>query len=80
MSDPQAKFNLDALRYESLAERPSKVTLADLGQPGDGPDSFQGWLDRLPSVLAADAVKQLRDAILMARSHRVTSLPLWAVT
>jgi hypothetical protein len=30
-------LDLDALRYEPLAGRPSKVRLADLGRPGDRP-------------------------------------------
>ena len=58
------------MRYEPLADRPSKVSLADLGRPGDGSETLQGWLDRLPSILAADSLKQLCNAIVAARASQ----------
>ena len=61
-------LDLGALRYEPLADRPSKVGLADLGRPGPPGLSLGGWLDRLPDVLAARGLKRLRDAIV--RAHR----------
>ena len=70
MPDSRPVLSLDSLRYEPLADRPSKVSLADLGRPGDGSETLRGWLDRLPSILAADSLKQLRDAILTARAHQ----------
>ena len=70
MPDPQPAISLDSLRYEPLADRPSKVSLAELGRPGDGSETLRGWLDRLPSILAADSLKQLRDAILTARARQ----------
>ena len=61
-------LELDALRYEPLAERPSKVTLDHLGRP-TGPDPrLAAWLDGLPDVLAAKGLKRLRDAIVAARA------------
>ena len=54
-------LDLDALRYEPLADRPSKVHLAHLGKPGRA-----DWLDTLPDVLAAQGLKRLRDAIVRA--------------
>ena len=38
-------LDLDDLRYEPLAERPSKVSLADLGRPGAGSSWFADWLE-----------------------------------
>jgi hypothetical protein len=59
-------LDLEALRFEPLAQRPSKVRLADLGRPSDGAGGLEDLLDRLPSVLAAVSLKQLRDAIATA--------------
>ena len=54
-------LDLDSLRYEPLADRPSKVHLAHLGKPG-----LADLLDTLPDVLAAQGLKRLRDAIVRA--------------
>lgn len=66
MSSPNPSLEFDTLRYEPLSERPSKVRLADLGRPSNGTGSLEEFLDRLPSVLAVQSLKQLRDAILVA--------------
>jgi hypothetical protein len=59
-------LDLEALRFEPLADRPSKVGLADLGRPsGPGP-SMDDWLDGLPDLLAGRGLKRLRDAIVRA--------------
>ena len=52
MPTPDDPLDLDALRYEPLAGRPSKVRLADLGRPGDGSGTLEDLLDGLPDVLA----------------------------
>ena len=60
-------LDLDALRYESLADRPSKVHLGHLGRPSAAIAPGLGdWLDTLPDVLAAKGLKRLRDAIVRA--------------
>ena len=61
-------LDLDALRYEPLADRPSKVHLAHLGRPAPIGVGLGDWLDTLPDVLAAKGLKRLRDAIVAA--HR----------
>ncbi len=67
-----ADLNLDldldllALRYEPLADRPSKVHLGHLGKPGAASSPMSDWLDTLPDVLAARGLKRLRDAIVDA--------------
>jgi hypothetical protein len=66
--DGTPPIDLEALRFEPLEGRPSKVTLADLGRPS-GPDpTISDWLDGLPDVLAARGLKRLREAIV--RAHR----------
>jgi hypothetical protein len=67
-SEPDRPFDLGALRFEPLAGRPSKVSLADLGRPGDGAGTVEALLESLPEVLAGQWIKQLRDAIVAARA------------
>jgi hypothetical protein len=62
-----AELNWTGLRYEPLAERPSKVHLADLGRPAGPEASLDDWLDALPRLLGASGLKRLRDAIVEAR-------------
>jgi hypothetical protein len=59
-------LDLTALRFEPLAERPSKVRLAHLGCPASETSTVGDWLDTLPNVLAAEGLKRLRDAIAEA--------------
>jgi hypothetical protein len=63
-------LDLDALRYEPLADRPSKVGLADLGRASEGGITLEDWLDGLPDLLAARGLKRLRDAIVRAHENR----------
>jgi hypothetical protein len=62
--------DLDELRYEPLASRPSKVALADLGRPVPANAGFDEWMSSLPRVLGAAALRRLRDAIVVAWSTR----------
>ena len=64
--DPELPLDLRALRFEPLADRPSKVNLAHLGRPTRPEPAFADWLDTLPDVLAARGLKRLRDAIITA--------------
>ena len=59
-------LDLGALRYEPLADRPSKVGLADLGRPSAVGVLMGDWLDGLPDILAGRGLKRLRDAIVRA--------------
>ena len=68
MSFDQTPLNLDHLRYEPLADRPSKVRLADLGRPCAPNVSLDDWIDRLPKQLAGNSLRKLVDAIVQA--HR----------
>ena len=64
--DPD-EIDLRDLRYEPLADRPSKVGLADLGRVGPANPPIADWLDTLPGVLAVGGLKRLRDAIVAAK-------------
>ena len=68
MSTPDPPLDFDALHFEPLSDRPSKVRLADLGRPGNGSGTLEDLLDGLPAVLAAHSLKQLRDAIVAAHA------------
>jgi len=59
-------LNLGELRFEPLAARSSKVSLADMGRPPAPGSSFSSWLDSLPKLLGAAALNRLRDAIVRA--------------
>jgi hypothetical protein len=60
------ELDLDAFRFEPLAERPSKVRSADLGRPTGPNPGLADWLDGLPDLLAARGLKRLRDAVVTA--------------
>ncbi len=66
---PADTLDLDALRYEPLADRPSKVHLTHLGKPAAAGVSLDDWLDGLPDLLATRGLKRLRDAIVEAHEH-----------
>jgi hypothetical protein len=59
-------LDLNALHYEPLADRPSKVGLADLGKASAPGVSMDDWLDGLPDLLAVRGLKRLRDSIVKA--------------
>ena len=69
MANSGPRFDLRELRFEPLADRPSKMRMSDLGRPEAGGGSLEDWLDGLPKVLAAQSLKQLRDAIVTAHSE-----------
>jgi hypothetical protein len=63
-------IDFEDLRYEPLASRPSKVVLADLGRPVPPNTTVGDWLETLPNLLGAGALRRLRDAIVAAWINR----------
>ncbi len=63
---PLPRLTSGRCAYEPLAERPSKISLANQGRPGQGEPWFADWLDSLPRVLGADALRRLCDAVVRA--------------
>lgn len=65
-------LELDGLKTVSLYARPSKVQLDHFGKPWKPGDSLESFLDRLPSILAAEdlrhAVKAVSNAVLRERT------------
>ncbi len=64
--DSLEALDLSELRFEPLSERPSKVSLRDLGRPGPADSRLEEWLESLPAILGAAALVRLRDAIVRA--------------
>jgi hypothetical protein len=63
-NDPS--LDLEGLRFEPLADRPSKVSLGDLGRPTVADPSIDVWIDSLPRQLAGNGFRRLRDAVVQA--------------
>jgi hypothetical protein len=63
-------LDLEKLRFEPIAHRPSKVALSDLGRPAAPDARFSEWLDTLPQVLGASALKRLSELIVRASAAR----------
>ncbi len=62
-------LDLNALNFGSLADRPSKVHLKDLGRPSPPNPTLLDWLDRLPGQLGASDLKRLAQAIITASGN-----------
>ena len=61
-------LDLTALKTYSLASRPSKVVLDDLGRPVPATMSIGDWIETLPRQFAAVELRKLRDHVV--RCHR----------
>ena len=61
-------LDLDALQYEPLADRPSKVGLHHLGRVAQSNPSIDDWIDALPQQLAGNGFRRLRDAVISAHA------------
>lgn len=63
------ELDLEALQFEPLAARPSKVKLGDFGRVSPPNPTLDAWLDSLPEILAGRSIRRLRDAILAAHDR-----------
>ena len=68
MSDPGEPLDLDGVRTYPLAERKSKVGLADFARPHVPGASVASFLGSLPRLLGAESLRLLAEQVLRARS------------
>lgn len=64
-------IDLSGLRMISLADRPSKVRVADLAQPARPRASFSDFWSALPNILSGRDVRSVVDAVI--RAHHAGS-------
>ncbi len=62
-------LSLDGIKTYSLTERHSKVSLRDFGRPWEPGGSFREFVDRLPRLLAGEALREVAAAWVKARRH-----------
>jgi hypothetical protein len=68
VSDPGEPLDLDGVRTYPLAERKSKVGLADFARPHVPGASVASFLGSLPRLLGAESLRLLAEQVLRARS------------
>ncbi|MGO8760924.1 MAG: hypothetical protein ACLP2P_10880 [Desulfobaccales bacterium] len=62
-------LSLDGIKTYSLSERHSKVSQADFGAPWRKGGSFREFVDRLPRILAGEALREVAAAWVKARKN-----------
>lgn len=77
MKLPYEEFDLSGVRTYALAERASKVTVADFARPYQPGAGLRGFVDSLPRVLAGGDFRSVIEAILAAR-HAARPV-LWGI-
>jgi hypothetical protein len=65
---PRGPLDLAAVRTYPLADRKSQVTVEHFGRPPAAGQPFAAFLDGLPRVLGADALRRVAQEILRARA------------
>lgn len=65
-----APIDFGGMRTYPLADRPSKVHTGDFARPLKRGARISEFIDSLPRILAADDLRAVRDAILLARRQR----------
>jgi len=60
-------IDLDNIHTYELAERPSKVTVADFALPVSENDSLKEFLGRLPKILATESLREITKRIKRAK-------------
>jgi len=60
-------LSLDGIKTYSLSERHSKVSRRDFGQPWEPGGGFREFVDRLPRLLAGEALREVAAAWVRAR-------------
>ncbi len=62
-------LSLDGIKTYSLTERHSKVSRQDFGRPWVPGGSLREFVDRLPRILAGEALREVAAAWVKARKH-----------
>jgi hypothetical protein len=65
---PDGPLDLDKVKTYPLADRKSKVTLADFGRPHVRGESLAAFLDALPKILGGESLRLLAGDVLRARA------------
>jgi len=60
-------LSLDGIKTYRLSERPSKVSHLDFGRPWEKGGGFREFVDRLPRILAGEALREVAGAWVKAR-------------
>jgi hypothetical protein len=66
---PYEEFDLSGLRSYPLASRPSKANAADFAKAVAPGGTFSGWLESLPSILAARDIRRVVEAMVRAKAR-----------
>ena len=67
--DHHEELDLDGINTESLADRPSKVHVADFGVVCPPEVNVRSFIDSLPDILAGRDIKRIIEAIVTARQQ-----------
>ncbi len=70
MAEPPKPLDLAGVKTYALADRKSKVTLADFGRPHTRAASVAAFLDALPRILGGETLRLLAADVLRARTLR----------
>ena len=62
-------LSLDGIKTYSLSERHSKVSCQDFGRPWRKGGGFREFVDRLPRILAGEALREVAEAWVRARTQ-----------
>jgi deoxyhypusine synthase len=65
-------IDLTHLKTDSLLDRPSKVSIHDLGRPVSPSASISDWIESLPNQLAANELRRLRDELYRCHQEQRT--------
>ncbi len=78
MASKYKEIDLKRITTVSIAERGSKVTIEDYGDPVKGGKAFRKWIDSLPDQLSVRRLKRLALAIRRVRSSKEREI-VWMV-
>jgi len=77
MPFPYEEFDLSGVHTYALASRRSKARAEQFGKPVPPGSSFRDWLDALPAILGAEAVR--RAATALATAKRRDACIVWGL-